>query len=80
MRQVFFNLFLTPIGRVDEDQDQDQITYLSFFPKILKFWQNFQKKFIVNISKFFCFENIFFDKNGTKSTTPLKILSFEEKI
>ena len=48
---------------------------IPFSKKTLKFWQYHCKFFDI-----FVFLKIFVNKNGIKSATPLKILSFEEKI
>ena len=48
---------------------------LSFFQKNLKILTNHGKFY-----HFFLFLKIFVNKNGVKSATPLKILSFDEKV
>ena len=81
--------FLTPLGRVGEDKSSRMLSFfLEFWEFLLSFGKNitlFPKnlKILTNHGKFYHFSlflKIFVNKNGVKSATPLKILSFDEKV
>ena len=95
-KALFQALFLTPLGRVGEDKSSQMLSFflefwvfsLSFenfswvFGKILFFFQKNLNILTNNgiFYHFFLFLKIFVNKNGVKSATPLKILSFDEKV